>query len=787
MNSKLCGIDLNGIQDFVAKNWEIKDGEEYFSKSAEEIVFIDGGYLSSVIYDNKEGFIGGMQADLAPHGKGYGWGEIGDEKNRHYIRKLKANNSQCEEMLNAAITGMVKNPSHAILSIRDSSETTEDFQDILLKALRKNRIKKNLLIWRSVLVVLNAIEKAEIKGGETIGVISHSLHGIDLQILKIKIIKKNNENYLVPERGNEGKSLITNFGYESLLEQAFCKLKENNIEIGDVALKCSNSIALLSLGLPAKNELLRKNNGNWHELSPKDQITFDEFFINENNDLDQYFNKCDKVIFESFSDGKLLSTIISFLEGKIKKDLIIKSGTSVAEGGLYASYRLLNDIDIYYDYLPQISTFVADNESDEIKNFDLIDQSETIKAGKLYKSAKPATLGLLAGKKTIDVYIKKENEKFPRKASIDINNPPENNVTVYVYVEQIPAGGKASIIIRSDGSIINSVIDWDDAKIINKEWNDIKKDIERDTPIPNRLVKPGDPVRWENEYTDGIQPIINQQVNAEHINWKQLASSISGAISSDGEIPDTVDEKTKANLNKLSKKALIHLYERINNKIDAKNESLKFLTWQYKYCLDADILGNLLIDLWKERNNKSFKHPFRLNDASWVLLFQGVGRIIDEEKTILRAIKSMLSIPINQWRYKEQTACMSFLLSRSESAPRLLTRENITILIKRVQFEFRENYNTRYTKFNYAPFLLAGLLRCRKSYKNLLLIKRDEDAEVIRLLINKTISNLKIAPVFRESYRETYIYWLKEILKYIEGEGGDPDILVDIYSNVSAS
>ena len=50
------------------------DGEEYFSKNDEEIFFIDGGKLSSIIFDNKEGFIGGNQADLAPHGKGNGWG-----------------------------------------------------------------------------------------------------------------------------------------------------------------------------------------------------------------------------------------------------------------------------------------------------------------------------------------------------------------------------------------------------------------------------------------------------------------------------------------------------------------------------------------------------------------------------------------------------------------------------------------------------------------------------------------------------------------------------------------
>ena len=40
MKSKLCGIDLNGVQDYVAKNWDIKVGEEYFSKNDEEIFLL---------------------------------------------------------------------------------------------------------------------------------------------------------------------------------------------------------------------------------------------------------------------------------------------------------------------------------------------------------------------------------------------------------------------------------------------------------------------------------------------------------------------------------------------------------------------------------------------------------------------------------------------------------------------------------------------------------------------------------------------------------------------------
>ena len=46
---------------------------------------------------------------------------------------------------------------------------------------------------------------------------------------------------------------------------------------------------------------------------------------------------------------------------------------------------------------------------------------------------------------------------------------------------------------------------------------------------------------------------------------------------------------------------------------------------------------------------------------------------------------------------------MSFLLSRSECA-RLLNRENILNLLKRVQIEFDMNYNSAYNRFFYALF-----------------------------------------------------------------------------------
>ena len=112
----------------------------------------------------------------------------------------------------------------------------------------------------------------------------------------------------------------------------------------------------------------------------------------------------------------------------------------------------------------------------------------------------------------------------------------------------------------------------------------------------------------------------------KHPNWKYLASKISGSISSDGEIPNSVNLQTRQDLEKLSKQALEHIEKRLTGKIISDNLSLRFLTWQFKLC-PAE-LSKTLIDLWPYREKKGFRHPFITSPNSWVLFFQGVGRIV---------------------------------------------------------------------------------------------------------------------------------------------------------------
>jgi len=74
------------------------------------------------------------------------------------------------------------------------------------------------------------------------------------------------------------------------------------------------------------------------------------------------------------------------------------------------------------------------------------------------------------------------------------------------------------------------------------------------------------------------------------------------------------------------------------------NEALKFLTWQFRQC--PRIVGNWLIDCIEELGRR---HPFIEHQASWVLVYQGLGRIVGDEEDEERAMQLLLSSSVEDW------------------------------------------------------------------------------------------------------------------------------------------
>lgn len=779
---KISGIDLNGVRDLAARNWILNnEGEETFFDGEPYINL--GSVRSSIIrVDTPSGseFVGGVQASLAPHGRGGGFGQIGKIENRTPLIEIINSEETQTEKLSAALSALSPPAAHTIVSISDSPSTSEIYQDNLLKALRKNKERSYLLIWRSVLTALSQIHLPEILTGTRVGIINHSLQGLDIQILEIKEANVKNQLLLVPERKAAGVSIETGFGYRGLFDTVKSYLETLTTDrMLDVSQ--SNNLGLMALGQQTHSELVRSETGAWRELKPQKSIT-DLLELNNINleSLNGFFADCDLLLFESFCTGQLEARIRAKLQTASDKKIIAVNGMEIAKAALHAAKRLEQDYPIYFDFLPQISTIVR--SAKKAKSEDLIDQSETLRAGKIFRSQKPAEFAISSEAEKIEIYLKKEAEERPRKSVLELGSPPATSTKVLVTVEQIPALGRASIQVKADSIGLNRIIDWEKAEILEETWDElIKRQKAPTVPIPERLVVPGNLYNWSVGDDDGFEKLLEYSADADRPNWDILSSRAYSSFSSDGEIPKGVPKSIINNLETLNKKAMVDFREIVAGVRPQNNSILKFFTYQYKLC--PNDIAPLLLDLWQHRFNKSFKHPLKLNASSWVLIFQGFGRVVFDSLLEEKAIKMMLSIPIKDWRWREQTACMAFLLSRSKSAHTLLKPEDLPFLLERIKVEFKQNIGDTYTLFNYTPLLLAGLLRYREIDPNFLLIGADPAAKEIQQLLDIVLRDLKSSRKVSYANREKYTNWIKEIRTYMKGEQGNPNLLLDIYNN----
>ena len=783
---KICGVDLNGIQDAACRNWVLGvDGEEVFNDEP----YINLGSVNSSVIEvstpNGPEYVGGIQADLAPHGRGGGYGEVGKKELRTSVLDIIHDRNPDIFKLASALSGLSPVSSYKIVSIADSPQTSEFYQEALINALRKNKEKSFLLIWRSVLIALSGIQSLGLTENSSVGIISHSNDGIEFQKLQIKKVPFRGSDILVPERKDPGKIKAASFGYSKLLAYAKQHLQDLTqdpmLDIGN-----SRSAASLALGNSPKPELLRKENGDWKLISPKKNIIdILEPSLEDKTGLTEYFLDCDRVIFETFAVGQLEVRIRKFLIEIIDKKIDAFSGTKVAEAALYAAKRLEEDSPIYLDFLPQISTIVQ--KGIKAEEFHLIDQSETLRAGKVFRSKKPAQLAIQSGQSSIEVYLKKETDEQPRKSSLKLEMAPSSATPVFLSVEQTPALGRASIQVKADKIGLNTNLDWDTAEIVESTWPELLDDLgTKSIPIPDRLVKEANLEKWEDGW---LIKIINEQVEEVSPDWSLLHGAMATSISTDGLIPDYISRDTLDNVITLNKKALSELNKITKGEIQSKNNNLlKFLTWQFKLCPDE--IPKLLLDLFDERFNKNFSHPFILSHSSWILIFQGFGRTVFDPKLEKLAIDQIISLPIKDWRFNQHTACMSFLLSRSETAIDFIEPSHLKILLGRIKEEFQDQLESRYTKFQYAPWLLAGLLRYRIKEPHFLLLGVDPKAQEIIEMLETSLEDLSVQindskmkqDTKYHNLRKRYAGFLEEIQKYIKGDQGKSTLLLDIYN-----
>jgi hypothetical protein len=114
----------------------------------------------------------------------------------------------------------------------------------------------------------------------------------------------------------------------------------------------------------------------------------------------------------------------------------------------------------------------------------------------------------------------------------------------------------------------------------------------------------------------------------------------------------------------------------------------------------------------------------------------------------------------------------------------LLERSAVERLGKRVIEEFEESLGTSYTKFQYAPFLLVGLLRWRLKSPRALVAGADRLADemvgaVVRVRDDMARRARRLPQLERVANR--WLPLLSQTQDELRGAGGNPDLLMAIY------
>jgi hypothetical protein len=111
----------------------------------------------------------------------------------------------------------------------------------------------------------------------------------------------------------------------------------------------------------------------------------------------------------------------------------------------------------------------------------------------------------------------------------------------------------------------------------------------------------------------------------------------------------------------------------------------------------------------------------------------------------------------------------------------VLTRKDVERLAKRVVLEFKAEHGSDYTRFDYAPFLLVGLLRWRLLEPNALVAGDDVLADRLMAEVDRALPDIKRAARQKPKLNK-YLKILEDCRAELQGEGRNPNLLLDIYN-----
>lgn len=757
----LLGYDLNGLRDFTALGNE--SGERRITDLG-----IHGSLVRLAVDGDR--WMGGRQAALAPHGKGKGWGPIGDPANRVFVRDLLcglstgAGDAHAEALV-CLLDDFAGDAREAVFAVPDVPTFDEAARERLLSILDRSSKVRPTLLWRSIAAILGWLDEPFLSGGaqvrEGMRVAVLSVMGDAVQVADAMLIREpwGNSDLWVPERDRTGAETSESFAGEQGPQLIAARMAgELGLDL-EAVLRCTNAPWRAGVGAEPLFELVRKPDGGWRRLP---DVAYPRTKPRR-EDVPEAFGKrlrdADAVLVEGpmVDNRAWMEIVFEALDLLGDPRLHQMPCDGVARGCLAAAQRSRIGKPVYYDFLPQlqINALVGDDP----QFVELIPRNQRLRGGDVYRREAPGDFAISKGARRLIFYLFKEGFAKGRKAEADLPEEALEGHRIRVTVEQRPGQGFAQVRIGSDSFEALRrrpvQLDWARMEIVDEAPEEILRILKGEIGLryPDSVTTPGHAIHWHPNHPQGSLlkqleaychlPLLREgRIDAKaHEALQRIRERFSRpatpfflakrmrvpcrdrgsfrALNSDGSLPSataflSVPDAANATLDAALKKAA-HELERLAARTDTHEHQglmgdlVGFASWCFHRC--PDLIVDVLADGYEGRAGVPIQH---------ILLREGIGRVVHRPEQMQRyfaAVDARLAKVASLT--SAEFSALGRVLGGCENASDLLSPHTADQILRetldQLTSENHKDIGTAYKKkFKFALLMLAALLRCRR-------------------------------------------------------------------------
>ncbi len=789
MVRRWIGLDLNGWRDFAARDWSMEDDGAVGGEDA--VYLVDGGSGSVVVRLEDGSWVGGPQAALAPHGRGGGWGSIGDRSRRRSVRTLLDEMKSGEDLWASAavpaaavVKALSPGAQEAMLAVPDIASFDEAVRGRLLAMLRKQVRMRAQLVPRSV-ALFHGAAQSDWEAGFTVRLITHDPEGLEVQHLTLRDAD-GFKGHLAPERLGYGLLTSGACGLNELEARVEAQVRSANLSLqnGDSESSRLPFAMLFGEAEEGTTEALRNSSGDWVEaLAP--ELNLEALF--ERDCIEPTEIAADLTILCTPLGGRVGDRFEEIVRARFGDVTRVSAGT-IARGALRCGRLKQKDLPHYLDRLEPIS--LAVNAANGPRWEPLIPLDRNVPANREYVSDPMEGFVWPAGTPEIEFFVLKGG-KDVRHWRASKNEGPKTPAGVSLKLRQTPGQSWAHLTVSStDWSMLAESpleLDWEHLAPEDRAPDEILKQLDKQRPVvPKRIVEPANIGLWDGSLVyPGVEAAL---ATDEDDLYKALSRVWSGSlpnangygksrpISTDGELPDGLSRALAADFD--------GRLESFADKLVADTQAgyppelsrpLLCLTWSFTRCPEPVV--DVLLESFEAFADKADHPLLKLKSASRTIQ-SGLGRVVRGEARIRRMLWALGTL--ENWSASSRGA-LSYVLSRRSEAPAALWLECVDDFAGRLADDLAQLVREKRlaVDFKYILMTLVGLLRYREIDANALTVSSSQVALVLCERLERAKALLAAKPkAFAQSTQKVAI--IEDVLAMLRVEGGDANLLTRI-------